>query len=150
MGSGESWFEPRRGNSEPDVAARGVGLGVSRREPPELPRRFAVGGTPQFEPRPPAWAIELHHSTHRLLIGVLVSEQGARIPPTAGRRDVLEREVLSFRCPSASEHVPKSSPGFDDPPALKHLIEPVGSEVSGHRATPVTTKLRTRMREQQH
>src|SRR5205823_12410127 len=34
MGSGESWFEPRRGNSEPDVSKRGVGLRVSRREPP--------------------------------------------------------------------------------------------------------------------
>src|SRR5213079_3129186 len=45
MGSGESWFEPRRGNSEPDVTTRGVGLRVSRPEPPELTRRFAVGRT---------------------------------------------------------------------------------------------------------
>src|SRR5439155_7626041 len=32
MGSGESWFDPRRGNLEPDVATRGVGLRVSRPE----------------------------------------------------------------------------------------------------------------------
>src|SRR2546430_2078949 len=111
MGSGESWFDPRRGNSKPDVARCAVGLAFPDRGRPRLTRRFAVGRTPEFEPRPPAWAIELHHSTHRLVIGVLVSEQGARIPPTAGRRDVLEREVLSLRCPSASEHEPKSSLG---------------------------------------
>src|SRR5438093_7340621 len=74
MGSGESWFDPRRGNSKPDVATCAVGLRVSRPEPPALTRRFAVGGTPQFEPRPPAWAIELHDRPERLLIGVLVSE----------------------------------------------------------------------------
>src|SRR5438128_6665230 len=111
MGSGESWFDPRRGNSEPDVATCAVGLRVSRAEPPALTRRFAVRGAPQFEPRPPAWAIKLHHRTQRLLIGVLVSEQSARIPPAAGRGDVLERQVLPFRCPSASEHVPKPSLG---------------------------------------
>src|SRR6266853_4925276 len=48
-----------------------------------LTRRFAVGGTPQFEPRPPAWPIELHHRTQRLLVGGLVSEQCAGVPPAA-------------------------------------------------------------------
>src|SRR5947199_6495228 len=119
MGSGESWFEPRRGNSEPDVARSAVGLRVSLPEPPALTRRFAVGGTPQFEPRPPAWAIELHHRTQRLLVGLLVSEQGARVPPTAGRRHVFERQVFPFGSPSAPEHVPKPSLGLDDLPPLK-------------------------------
>src|SRR6266853_4356136 len=35
-GSGESWFEPRRGNSKPGVAARGAGLPVSRQESREF------------------------------------------------------------------------------------------------------------------
>src|SRR5207302_7918047 len=34
---------------------------------PALTRRFTVGGTPQFEPRPPAWAIKLYHCAQRLL-----------------------------------------------------------------------------------
>src|SRR6266571_4076432 len=38
-----------------------------------LTRRFAVGGAPQLEPRAPTWAIELHHGTQRLLVGLLVS-----------------------------------------------------------------------------
>src|SRR5436190_369002 len=103
MGSGESWFEPRRGNSEPDVVTRGVGLSVSRPEPRESTRWFAVRRTPQFEPRPPARPIKLHHRTQRLLVWLLVSEQGARVPPTASRGHVLERQVLPLRCPSATE-----------------------------------------------
>src|SRR5439155_27288158 len=97
MGSGESWFEPRRGNSEPDVATHGVGLRVSRRDPPELARGFTVGRAPQVEPSPASRPVELYDRPQGFLVWLLISEHRTGIPPRAGHRDVLERQVLPFR-----------------------------------------------------
>src|SRR5712692_7722302 len=120
-GSGESWFEPRRGNSRPDTAkerCRALCLSTER----QLTRRLTVRRMPQLEPSLPAWAIELHHRTERLLIRSHVTQQRGCIPPTAGRRHVLERQVLPFSCPGATEHVPEPSLGLCDLPALKRFL----------------------------
>src|SRR5437879_4547447 len=108
------------------------------------PSVCGLGGPPQLEPRPPAWAVELDHRTQRLLVRLLVSKQGARVPPTARGGHILERQILPFRCPGTSEHVPKPSLGLVDLPALERFLEPVRCQVSRHRPTAMSPALRVR------
>ena len=51
-----------------------------------------------------------HHGQERLTVGLLVArQQRLRVLPAAGFRNVLERQVLSFRRPLSSIRVPQTS-----------------------------------------
>jgi hypothetical protein len=102
-GSGESWFEPRRGNSKVRYHFGGSGLFVLR---PLLPfllqflERTGRSTAHQLRRR-------RHHPQHRRLVSVLVArQQGRHILPATGLGHVLERQLLALRCPLPPVRVP--------------------------------------------
>src|SRR2546421_5510440 len=144
MGSGESWFEPRRGNSTRGnrIAVPALGFPWAWKErhvsclfTPEsrriiTPKRSTAGGT-----------LVLNHSAQGRFVRLLIAQQRTRITPPSSRGHVLQGQVLSLGRPGSAEHVPKASGWLRDLSSLERLLKPVSGQVPRHRPTTMPAPL---------
>src|SRR5713226_10506864 len=104
------------------------------------PRTPARTGAPR--------SLELDHFAQRVLVRLLIAQQRRRIPPPARCGHILQWEILSLRGPHPPEHVPETTHGLLELPALEGFLEPVRGQVPRDRAAGMPAALR--MRKQQH
>src|SRR2546422_7312205 len=109
-GSGESWFDPRRGNSKRDARIKRVALLVFL-GPTSVLQAFALAAPSGICPAlfaadfpVPKLHWRAHHLEHAVRRRQLVAAvQRLRVAPPAGRHHVHERHVLSLRGPLSPE-----------------------------------------------